>query len=542
MSEDMHTTQSAQRELTEVRTSWHRAVIDTLTFQKNARWVVSFAILLITLARSAVFIFWEQSHFDANQAVIGLMAKHLAELRALPVFMYGQNYQLAVESWLAAPVFLVAGPSVTALKLPLLAINFAVAVLLIRLLTDETRVPPITSGLSAIFFVLPPPSTAAKLLEPSGGTLQPLLYVLLLWLTRQRPVWCGLILGIGVLNREFTIYAFVALLILGDAERSWLNRHNLRRLLTVVCVAGLVWIGGQLAGRYGSAEGPGSAWADLAPGAKRVEIANRLCLDWRAVPRGYLDIARIHWPLLFGTELRPLRGFNIESDVNQGFRGAGVVLGIAMLLAVVRIGTHLLRERRWRREYRLLRLFDTRGYAFDYWICRWTLRRHFGGNGALRHAVPSRGGRSGSLVSADRECEMAQRLVGPAHRMLGGDRRTRACAIVGGVPRGCTGRREGPHHQRTGRTWHPIRDLLLCERVPDSLSVGGTDHRGFLESGQDSVVSGTSPGEPLRSRADHAVTMQRWRTGDGRTLLLPSVDRNFRRESRVASAAPAASF
>ena len=218
MSKDMHTTQSAQRELTEVPTSWHRAVIDRLTFQKDARWVVSFAILLITLARSVVFIFWEQSHFDANQAVIGLMAKHLAELRALPVFMYGQNYQLAVESWLAAPVFLVAGPSVTALKLPLLAINFAVAVLLIRLLTDETRLPPIPSGLSAIFFVLPPPSTAAKLLEPSGGTLQPLLYVLLLWLTRQRPVWCGLILGIGVLNREFTIYAFVALLILGAAD------------------------------------------------------------------------------------------------------------------------------------------------------------------------------------------------------------------------------------------------------------------------------------------------------------------------------------
>ena len=61
-------------------------------------------VALLTVARSAVFVFWEGAHFDANQAVIGLMAKHLAELRAFPLFMYGQSYQLAVESWLIALV------------------------------------------------------------------------------------------------------------------------------------------------------------------------------------------------------------------------------------------------------------------------------------------------------------------------------------------------------------------------------------------------------------------------------------------------------
>jgi hypothetical protein len=343
--------QSAHRDLAQVLTSWRRAATDTLTFRTDSLRVVVTAILLVILARSAIFVFWEDSHFDANQAVIGLMAKHVAEFRALPVFMYGQNYQLAVESWLAAPLFFVAGSSVTALKLPLLAINFAVAILLIHLLVHETRLRPIAAGVATLFFVLPPPGTAARLLEPSGGTLEPLLYVLLLWLTRQRPVWCGLILGIGFLNREFTIYAFVALAILAVADRSWPIRSNLRRVSTVACVGAVVWIGGQLASKYGSAEGPGSTWADLAPRAQRVEIANRLCVDWRSVPRGYLDIARTHWPLLFGTELRPLRRFNIESDVSQGFPGAGVVLAIAMLLAVSRIGVHLFRERRWRCEY-----------------------------------------------------------------------------------------------------------------------------------------------------------------------------------------------
>ena len=77
------------------------------------RWI---QLLLAGLlpARSAVFVFWEQSSIDSNQAVIGLMAKHVSELRAFSAFMYGQNYMLAVEAWLAAPLFAVAGPSLVA--------------------------------------------------------------------------------------------------------------------------------------------------------------------------------------------------------------------------------------------------------------------------------------------------------------------------------------------------------------------------------------------------------------------------------------------
>src|SRR5215204_4094960 len=70
-------------------------------------------VFLVVLFRSGVFVFWERSHFDADQAITGLMAKHLAELRAFPLFYYGQSYMLAVEAWLAAPVFAIAGASVT---------------------------------------------------------------------------------------------------------------------------------------------------------------------------------------------------------------------------------------------------------------------------------------------------------------------------------------------------------------------------------------------------------------------------------------------
>ena len=52
----------------------------------------------------------------------------------------------------------------------------------------------------------PPPITAAHFLTANGGNVEPCLYVLLLWLLRRRPIWFGLVLGVGFLNREFTIY------------------------------------------------------------------------------------------------------------------------------------------------------------------------------------------------------------------------------------------------------------------------------------------------------------------------------------------------
>ena len=35
--------------------------------------------------------------FDADQAIVGLMAKHISEGRAFPVFFYGQSYLLGAR-------------------------------------------------------------------------------------------------------------------------------------------------------------------------------------------------------------------------------------------------------------------------------------------------------------------------------------------------------------------------------------------------------------------------------------------------------------
>src|SRR3954453_7478817 len=99
-------------------------------------------LVAVTIVRSLVFVCWPAAHFDADQAVTGLMAKHLSELRAFPVFWYGQTYMLGVEAWLAAPVMALIGATVTALKLPLLAINLAIALLLFGALIDDGGLTP----------------------------------------------------------------------------------------------------------------------------------------------------------------------------------------------------------------------------------------------------------------------------------------------------------------------------------------------------------------------------------------------------------------
>src|SRR6476646_4598334 len=71
--------------------------------------VIGVAVTL-TLFRALVYLLFEQVGFDSDQAIIGLMAKHLSEGRAFPLFLYGQTYMLAVEPWTADPFFGAGGP------------------------------------------------------------------------------------------------------------------------------------------------------------------------------------------------------------------------------------------------------------------------------------------------------------------------------------------------------------------------------------------------------------------------------------------------
>jgi hypothetical protein len=59
---------------------------------------------------------------NSDESTMGLAALHIAEGRDFPVFFYGQNSMSTVEAYLAAPLFVLFGPSIVALRLPMLAV------------------------------------------------------------------------------------------------------------------------------------------------------------------------------------------------------------------------------------------------------------------------------------------------------------------------------------------------------------------------------------------------------------------------------------
>lgn len=321
---------------------------------ERERLIVSIALIAIVLFRSATFVFERWLSFDSDQAIFGLMAKHLSEGRAFPLFMYGQDYLLAVDAWLAAPGFLLFGASVPALKLPLVAVNVAIALLLVRLLERELGLRPLHGLVASLFFVLAPPGTTAELTAASGGNIGPFLCVLLLWVTRRRPVWFGLVAGLGILQREFTMYGVTALVALEIGGRVWRRREDWRPLVAGFRVAAEAWLVVQILRPFASALGPGTTTAQLpgAPANYLAGIFNRFCFDPRTIVGGAEKFVTIHWAQLFGTAVLPLHAFGLESGASQGFPGSGVALVLLAIVMLARVSMHASLDPAWWKRHR----------------------------------------------------------------------------------------------------------------------------------------------------------------------------------------------
>ena len=97
----------------------------------------SIFILILALAvLTRLFLLWQsQTHVHSDEAIIGLMGKHISEGRCLPFYMYGQHYNAgaAWEAYLAAIPFALFGASVFWLKGCMVLLSLFGLVLLYRL-------------------------------------------------------------------------------------------------------------------------------------------------------------------------------------------------------------------------------------------------------------------------------------------------------------------------------------------------------------------------------------------------------------------------
>lgn len=114
--------------------------------------LVALALGLAGAAYRLVLVLLTIPGSNSDEATFGLAAMHIAENGDRPLFLYGQHYMGTVESYLAAPLFAVAGPGWPALRLPLVGL-WAVFVYLVYRLSRRLYSPwlaTVTVGLLSL--------------------------------------------------------------------------------------------------------------------------------------------------------------------------------------------------------------------------------------------------------------------------------------------------------------------------------------------------------------------------------------------------------
>lgn len=242
-----------------------------------------FGVLLLAAAWKSVFITWDVIPFNADEAVVALMARHIIN-GARPVFFYGQVYMGSLDAYLAAIGFMVWGQQVWVIRAVQCLLYMATIAVVVQIGVIALNSPN-TGLLAALLLAIPAVNTTLYTTASLGGYGEALLIgnlVLLLtyWIalrgipgeSRLLPltwmVW-GLLVGLGVWVNGLTLVYSVP----GALYLSWYVYKKLRRNL--LTVGGLVLIGLLLGASpwwgYALSQGPGLLIQELFGQAVSVE-------------------------------------------------------------------------------------------------------------------------------------------------------------------------------------------------------------------------------------------------------------------------------
>lgn len=294
----------------------------------EARVFIWLAVTLV-LVRVWTFAVVEAIIFNSDEALYGLMAKHISEFDSFPIFSYGEGCRLAVEAWITAPFFWLFGPTVLAMKIPLVLLNLVVALSLMHWLRSTLKLRPALAFVAALPFIMPTPVVAASLMANSGSATEPFLYIPLLWVLRGRPLAFGAVLMFGFLHREFTLYALPAMAVVLGLRKAWLTRAHVHWIGWVAAGSGLVWLSVDVLRRLEV----NSSAIDQAE-----MLVNQACwvpAEWPA-RLGY--VATTALPTMVGSIPTPFYDFSLRSPViTGGMAWLGWMLAGAVVAMLVRL-------------------------------------------------------------------------------------------------------------------------------------------------------------------------------------------------------------
>lgn len=188
------------------------------------------AIALIAgVAARLILVVRSNALIDGDEAMVGIQAERI--LRGdFPTYFYGQAYMGSLETYLAAALFRLFGPSPWALRAVPILLSLLLVYLTWRLafalLPRGSRATPLLAGLAAFFAAVPPLYDAVTELRTWGGQIEVYIIILALLLAtielaqrlrdgagiaelaRRWAIW-GFLAGLGIWVNPLIVYALV---------------------------------------------------------------------------------------------------------------------------------------------------------------------------------------------------------------------------------------------------------------------------------------------------------------------------------------------
>ncbi|MBV9168690.1 MAG: glycosyltransferase family 39 protein, partial [Chloroflexi bacterium] len=290
--------------------------------------VAAAGLLLVGLALRLAILASPLGEIDGDEAVVGLMARHIAFSSERPVFYWGQPYLGSLEAFSAAPLFALFDSSTPLLKLVPIVYSLGFLLLNVLLARRLFGTPPALA--TGVYLALPPSMWAVWSTKARGGYAEVLFLGQALLLTslylaerhsaRLALLW-GAIAGVAIWTHLLAaVYVVPTLVYMGLRRRAHWSISEIACALGGAFVGALplIW------------ENVLSGWRSLAA----LTQAPDLPVD---IPAQFVRFFRIGVPVLVG--LGQPTTSETMFDADWGFRPAGhlsvALIAVALLLLVM---------------------------------------------------------------------------------------------------------------------------------------------------------------------------------------------------------------
>lgn len=190
-------------------------------------WIDALIILLAILWK-LLFLAWDVIPFNADEAVVGLMARHILQGER-PIFFYGQAYMGSLDAYLVAGLFAVLGQSVLAIRVTQVILYVGIIITTIGIARMVFR-SDVSAWTAAFLLAVPAVNTTLYSTASLGGYGEALLIGNLIvwsgfrslkklmvgeWLQLGESFLMGILIGLGLWANGLTLIYSVPVTVAG---------------------------------------------------------------------------------------------------------------------------------------------------------------------------------------------------------------------------------------------------------------------------------------------------------------------------------------